>query len=194
MFDKGYRPDMILFCNHINRNFAKQGEFMLSQWYPSPFSVNEIVYKSAGHWMVARKALLIGDRESFKRIINIDRFDEAKAIVPSIEGFDESQWDEYKYDVVREGNFHKFNQNRKLREYLLSTGDAILAEANPNDNIWGIGLSKDSKNVADPYAWNGSNLLGFALMEIRDYLRQLADADTAKEKSRNQRTRKSAIF
>lgn len=174
MVDQGGHPEVILFWGHVNKKHLRDGEFMLSQWYPAPFSVNEVVYKSAGHWMMARKALLFNDRETFRKILEADRPDEVRSLSRAIADFDDAHWNECKYDIVREGNFHKFNQNRKLRDYLLSTGNAVLAEANPFDKVWGIGISQEAKNVKDPYAWEGINLLGFALMEIREYLRNFA--------------------
>jgi ribA/ribD-fused uncharacterized protein len=51
----------------------------------------------------------------------------------------------------------------KLRELLLSTGDAILAEDSPYDALWGC------RDRAGDYT--GANLLGRALMRVRDELR-----------------------
>ena len=193
-FDMGEFPELILFWAHVNKKQTRQGEYMLSQWYQSPFSVNEVVYKSAGQWMMARKALLFGDREAYKKILDADRPDQVRSIGVAITGFDEAKWTEWKYEIVKEGNFHKFNQNKKLRAYLLSTGDAVLAEANPFDKVWGIGLSADSKQVSDPYAWEGLNLLGFALMEIREYLRNFAQFSSNNPDSSNERSRQSVAI
>lgn len=176
-FDKGEPLKYIFFWAHSNKSSTPVGEFVLSQWYHSPFSVNEVVYKTAAHWMIARKAILFGDRESFKKILAADRPEEVRALGRNINGFDELKWSERKYEIVKEGNFHKFHQNKKLRTYLLSTEDAILVEASPVDEIWGIGLTCDSKFAKDPYAWNGLNLLGFGLMEVREYLRQFGNFD-----------------
>ena len=38
--------------------------------------------------------------------------------------------------------------------------------------FWGIGLSVDSEAASVPMNWRGLNLLGFALMEVRDLLNQ----------------------
>ena len=46
-------------------------------------------------------------------------------------------------------------------------------EASPYDAIWGIRLSASSPDARDPMKWRGKNLLGFALMEVRDELRQV---------------------
>jgi ribA/ribD-fused uncharacterized protein len=45
-----------------------------------------------------------------------------------------------------------------------------LVEASPLDRIWGIGLAADDERAADPATWRGLNLLGEALMEVRDRL------------------------
>ncbi len=75
----------------------------------------------------------------------------------------------------------KFGQNPKLRKYLLSTGDRILAEATPVDRLWGIGLTATTPGVTDPEQWKGENLLGFALMSVRDLLRAEEPEDAAEE-------------
>jgi ribA/ribD-fused uncharacterized protein len=46
----------------------------------------------------------------------------------------------------------------------------VLVEASPVDRVWGIGLAKDDERAANPLRWNGTNLLGFALMVVRDTL------------------------
>lgn len=64
----------------------------------------------------------------------------------------------------------KFSQNQTLKDYLLSTDDAILVEVSPYDKIWGIGMRENNPNIANPKKWNGENKLGKALMEVREKL------------------------
>ena len=68
------------------------------------------------------------------------------------------------------GCLAKFTQNSELRGYLASTGDRVLVEASPLDRVWGIGLAADDDRARSPARWRGSNLLGFALMEVRERL------------------------
>ncbi|WP_229216432.1 NADAR domain-containing protein [Dyadobacter sp. 3J3] len=68
------------------------------------------------------------------------------------------------------GSFQKFRQNEELKLFLLNTKDRILVEASPVDEIWGIGLAANDEKVKSPNQWNELNLLGFALMEVRDIL------------------------
>lgn len=42
-----------------------------------------------------------------------------------------------------------------------------LTEASPVDSIWRIGLAVDHPDAAVPARWQGVNLLGLALMELR---------------------------
>lgn len=50
-------------------------------------------------------------------------------------------------------------------------GNKILVEASPYDKIWGIGLAVTDPRAADQDKWQGQNLLGKALMRVRDTLR-----------------------
>ena len=52
----------------------------------------------------------------------------------------------------------------------MNTGNQVLVEASPVDTIWGIGLAQDNPAAEDPDTWKGLNLLGFALMEVREQL------------------------
>ena len=85
--------------------------------------------------------------------------------------FDEALWTEHRASIVFDGNLAKFSQNAALASFLLDTKDRVLVEASPVGRIWGIGLAEDDKNVANPERWRGLNLLGFALMRVRDRLR-----------------------
>ena len=87
-----------------------------------------------------------------------------------VAGFDQAAWDANKIAIVTTGNRAKFGQNAGLRRRLLDTSDAILAEANPKDYIWGIGLAEDDPAALDPANWQGQNLLGQILMTVRSEL------------------------
>ena len=64
----------------------------------------------------------------------------------------------------------KFGQNPHLRSFLLETQGKVIAEASPVDKVWGVGLQESDRSINDPDQWKGENLLGFALMEVRDKL------------------------
>ena len=66
----------------------------------------------------------------------------------------------------------KFTNRPELGVYLTQrTGQKILVHASPTDQLWGIGLAANDIRARKPAEWQGKNLLGFALMEVRDELR-----------------------
>lgn len=169
-FDQGEPIKYIFFWGHSAKGNEEIGKFIFSQWYPSPFVVDDVEYKTAEHWMMARKAILFGDNEIFEKILEAEKPGEVKELGRQIRGFDEVKWNAQKFEIVKTGNVHKFSQDSRLKEFLINTGDRVLVEASPTDSVWGIGLSQDAKLVENPHTWKGQNLLGFALMEARDVL------------------------
>lgn len=167
--NQGYRLNYIFFWREFpNREVSKT---CLSQWYHAPFKSNEYAFNTTEHYMMSRKALLFRDKETFIKIIKANTPGEAKSLGRQVKNFNEAIWNEHKFDIVVKGNLLKFSQNQALQDYLISTNDSILVEASPYDRIWGIGLDENSPHVNDPFRWNGQNLLGFALMEVRDTLK-----------------------
>lgn len=66
----------------------------------------------------------------------------------------------------------ELEQIKDLKAQLKSTGDAILAECAVKDHIWGIGLSMKDPDRLDVKKWHGTNLLGYALMIVRERVRR----------------------
>ena len=97
-------------------------------------------------------------------------FEEMKALGRQVRGYDNTVWNGIRQIVVYEGLLAKFGQNLELKQMLLATGDALLAEAEEYDSIWGIGLSMEDERNQNPDAWEGQNMLGFALMQVRQKL------------------------
>ena len=122
--------------------------------------------------MMYQKAKLFGDESAASKLLSASNPGEAKAIGREVVGFDESKWVNHRFAIVVKANFEKFSQNIELKEFLLGTNERVLVEASPVDKIWGIGLAEDHTSVENPNLWKGKNLLGFALMEVRDQLIQ----------------------
>lgn len=123
--------------------------------------------------MMTGKARLFGDAPTADRIRAAGSPKQAKELGRQVSGFNEALWNDAKLEIVVEGNLQKFAQNPSLADFLLQTGDKVLVEASPVDRIWGVGLAADDTRVENPIQWRGQNLLGFALMEVRDRLRAL---------------------
>jgi ribA/ribD-fused uncharacterized protein len=148
-----------------------------SQWASSPFNANGMYFATAEHWMMIQKALLFEDNEQLQNILADSNPRNAKNYGRRVKNFDPEVWEEVKYDIVLQGNLHKFaeknikGEDNIFRQQLLETGDKIIVEASPYDKIWGIGLHSDHRDACKPLNWKGQNLLGFALMEVRDTLK-----------------------
>lgn len=144
----------------------------LSQWYDCYFEVNGVQYHTTEQYMMASKALLFKDDEVYQEIMAANNPHDYKKLGRKVRNFKPELWDAKKSEIVVEGNKAKFSQNPDLKDFLLSTGDAILAEASPYDGIWGICLDRETAMKGNVEQWQGENLLGCALMEVRDWLRK----------------------
>ncbi|MFD7135943.1 NADAR family protein [Streptomyces sp. NPDC059894] len=167
----GARVRYVHFWGHRPQPDGRVGASCLSQWWPSPFTVDGTTYATAEHWMMAGKARLFGDPEAERRALAAEHPAQAKKAGRLVRGFDETAWERERFGIVVEGSVHKFSAHPELREFLLRTGGRVLVEASPVDRVWGIGLAADDEAAADPRRWRGPNLLGFALMEARRRLR-----------------------
>lgn len=170
-YNDGVKLKYLYFWGHTPNRDGSIGKSCFSQWWEQAFEVNGNVYPTAEHWMMFKKAELFGDAIMQSKILQSKTPGEAKALGRKVQNFDQATWEANRTNIVVEGNQHKFEQHEELKVFLMNTKDRILVEASPVDNIWGIGLAQDATGIEDPNAWKGLNLLGFALMEVRENLR-----------------------
>lgn len=168
----GWQPEYLFFWGHQPKGNQPIGKWCLSQWFPAPFVIDDVTYPTPEHFMMAEKARLFGDTTTLAQILAASQPGATKAFGRQVQGFDEMVWAEQRFDIIVRGNQAKFSQNATLKSYLLQTNDKILVEASPSDTIWGIGLAESDQRVYDPRQWRGSNLLGFALMQVRAGLQE----------------------
>lgn len=142
----------------------------LSNWYPSDFTVNGISFSSMEQYMMYQKALRFGDTKIVDKILATDDVAKIKKLGREVQGYDDSVWNGVRQIIVYEGLTAKFSQNEDLKAKLLETKDVILAECAVRDKIWGIGLSMTDEKRFDKDKWKGQNLLGYALMLVREHL------------------------
>ena len=169
----GKKQKYVCFWGHTPEKNGQITETCLSQWWMAGFRVEGRPYCCMEQFMMAEKARLFGDKETLEKIMQASVPGTLKALGREVKHFNQAEWDKCKYTIVLTGNFQKFLQNPELKDFLLRTGDKILVEASPRDRIWGIGMGKSNENAENPAAWRGQNLLGFALMEVRDELRRV---------------------
>ncbi|ATY65860.1 protein T24A6.7 [Cordyceps militaris] len=143
----------------------------LSQWYYCPFRDDENperIYPTAEHYMMYQKAILFDDNEVGEEILAAGHPREVKALGRKVRGFSEKKWVYNREKIVHKANILKFTT--AVTEEGFGKGTTELVEASPQDRIWGVGYG--SKNAPVNRTKWGKNLLGKALMEVRDVLRQ----------------------
>lgn len=145
----------------------------LSNWYHSEFKIDGINFTSMEQFMMYQKAVWFQDNGIAKKILGTEDVAKIKKLGRCVSGYDDRLWSGVRQIVVYEGLMAKFSQNEELRQALLDTGDAVLAECAVKDRIWGIGLSMTDERKSDPAQWNGQNLLGYALMMVRSRVKCL---------------------
>ena len=120
--------------------------------------------------MKEQKAVLFNDDENAQKILAASSAGKIKALGRAVRDYNEVIWGGLRQIIVYQGLLEKFTQNADLRDKLLATQDHVLAECAVRDKIWGIGLSMKDDRRFDMDAWQGKNLLGFALMCVRTAL------------------------
>lgn len=171
-FNKGERLKYIFFWGHKSSVDGSITKSCFSQWWSCKFTVDGIEYHTAEQYMMAQKAVLFGDEKILAEIMAASHPKQYKDLGRRITGFKQDIWDKNCCDIVVKGNVAKFSQNGDLKAFLLNTNPRILVEASPYDKIWGIGMGADDPRCENPTLWNGTNFLGFCLMEARDIIRE----------------------
>lgn len=166
----GQKYSYLCFWGHSQKTSGKIDKSCLSQWFPAKFEIDGVNYQSTEQYMMAQKAKLFNDEDIFQKILQTDDPKKIKALGRLVKNYQDEVWIVHRYEIVVQGNLAKFSQDNDLKAFLLSTSDQIIVEASPVDQIWGTGLATDHVNATNPNAWQGLNLLGFALMEVRKQL------------------------
>ena len=136
----------------INRFDGKY--FFLSNFSPSPFRVDYVLFPTMEHYFQANKA---DNQNDYLHIAYAPTPGEAKRLGRKIQL--RSDWEEIKDEVMLTGLRKKF-ANPELRNLLLATGDEELIEGNYwGDTYWGV-----CNGV-------GQNKLGKLLMQVREEIK-----------------------
>lgn len=135
-----------------------KGEYaFLSNFYDAPVCYDGITYKNSEAAFQAQKTENREDRFAFADLSARD----AKRLGRSTKL--RKGWSDMRVYIMSEIVHAKFEQNPDLAEKLLATGNDTLIEGNTwNDKFWGV----------DSRTGEGQNMLGNALMDVRETLRQ----------------------
>ena len=139
----------------------------LSNFYPAPILVDDVLYMTAEHRFQALKCDAAHNQKLKERVIRASTPQEAKKLGDSLD--ETPEWRRLRDEVLTRVVDDKFNQNQDLSKLLLSTGDKKLYEATTS-RYYGIGATLHSREVRDG-THTGSNKLGQTLEAKRAKLR-----------------------
>jgi len=162
-----------------NKHILFWGEWP-SNWYPAGFDAEMMIkgekktlhfFNSEQYFMYV-KAIVFGDYETADKILATKDPKKAKDLGREVKGYNDKVWNEMRYKVMVDANKAKYSQNEDLKELILNPelkGKGFV-EASKYDNIWGIKLTEDMPEADNESKWQGQNLLGKALDEVRNWL------------------------
>lgn len=161
---------------------------LYSQHSPHSFKYKGVYFKTAEHFMMFTKAIVMilgveaqvedaikfmqdNSNSIFERILNAKTPQQAKMLGRDIKPFNDPLWcSGIREETVYIGSILKFQQNKDCYEHMKSVGNRKFVEASERDKTWGIGLGENDPRIHDPSQWNGLNLLGKQLDKVNDIL------------------------
>jgi ribA/ribD-fused uncharacterized protein len=150
--------------------FYSRRDFM-SNHYKCPFTVKGIHFSSMEQFIMYCKAMLFGDHVIAAEILKAVEPQHQKILGRRVKGYDDAVWVAKRESYILTGMIEKYRQNPIELQYLMETGDTILAEASERDTTYGIGLNEDDPRCGNSYEWLGANLCGDLTMKAREHLR-----------------------
>lgn len=84
------------------------------------FQNKEYEFENVEQAMMAGKAMLFNDIESFNKILNKPNPKTVKALGRKVKNFDPELWDKYKKIIVKMAVKSKFTYNKDLQDKLIS--------------------------------------------------------------------------
>ncbi len=160
---------------------------ILSHWYGGKLIfINGIKYDTVEQYIMSEKALLFGDIGTYNLIMQEKDPSQCKKYGRNVQNYDEAAWNMIFKEVIFHGYVGKALSDEEFAATLLKTGDSVLIEASPFDDIYGAGLketdllNEDGTLKVPPREWHAykserqaENVLGFVLMAVRDYIKML---------------------
>ena len=143
-------------------------------WTLCPYTMLGKRFGTAEQGLLWAKAEMFGDSKTSAAILKEPNPQKQQRLAANVQQFVEETWHDECLSVMIDVTRCKFSQNDDYREVLLATGSKTLVNAAPHDRLWGIGLTSQQcvKLGEDEKMWQGKNLLGAALMVVRNEVRQ----------------------
>ena len=154
-----------------NRTFFFGKRTFLSNFYPCMFKDKGVTYNCSEQHFLQQKALYFKDARIAESIMKCTEPEQMKTLSHKIANVDETQWRKQAGEAMKKSCQLKFNQNSHLQKMLINCKGEIV-EANRHDKFFSCGLGLSDRNSLDKSKWEGSNILGQILMEMREHYKQ----------------------
>ncbi|MGI6607759.1 MAG: NADAR family protein [Erysipelotrichaceae bacterium] len=144
----------------------------LSVWYPCSFFLDGYKFWCVEQYLQYRKAVMFNDIYRADKLLNAKENKDITQYSKGVVNYVDKVWNARRHINLYKANYAKFSQNPELKNLLLSTENIVLAKCGKTDKVWGTGLNSGDTRVYNLSKWEGLNLHGFALMEVRDTLKK----------------------
>lgn len=141
---------------------------MMSNFYPKQFKHHNHYFANSEQAFMWRKAIFFKDYEIAHQILTkAKQPNYAKSLGRKVKNYDDNQWNEVRYEIMKEIVKAKISQFDDLKEFIKKHKNKTFVEASPFDAIWGVKLSENDDRILDPSNWKGQNLLGEVYNELK---------------------------
>lgn len=141
---------------YFYKEFGKYG--FLASYSEHGFYKDGIFWKTLEHYYQAQK---FDDKKVIKKIIDAKTPKEASMIGRDRNNHLKSNWETIKLDIMEEGLYNKYMQNKDICQKLLNTGNRKIVEATVKEFYWGCGIDG-----------TGENQFGMLLVKVRNRIRK----------------------
>ena len=167
------KEDLMREVNVTDKYVAFWGS-VFSNFYPCKIYHHGYDFTSSEQLFMYYKAMFFGDDETVKKIIKAKTPKEAKALGRQVKDYNDEAWSEVRELMMKDVVTKKFEQNPELQKFLLDPDfeGKHFVEGNPYDKIWSVGLRFDDEKISNEKNWEGMNLLGKVLDNVRIHFLQ----------------------
>ncbi|CAG2173814.1 unnamed protein product, partial [Oppiella nova] len=150
----------------------------LSNFYKTSFTYSGHRFQYSECAIMYEKAITFGDHKTADNVLKCTTPAAAKRLGRRVKPFDPKKWRDVRDEKVPQILYEKFTQNQTLKDWLISTSGAVLAEIaiqditgriKYKDRIWGVTIGQYHQDIDKPSLWHkyGDNFLGNTLMSVR---------------------------
>ena len=158
----------IAFWDSVFSNFYPCEIKVDTDWWGKP--IDEITFISSEQYFMWLKAMWFDDEETAEKILQAKTPARAKRLGRQVKGFDDEEWTGKPREAAMwNAVLAKFSQNEDLKDIITAEefNGKQFVEGSPYDKIWGVGIMWDDPKIADEKNWDGLNLLGKTLDNVR---------------------------